>query len=272
MKNFSLFSLLGLLAFVAMPIYAQDVYFDENYIIVPEDTTVQNVDEEDVAVADEIIEDVEAIADEVEDVAEEIEDVVLAVEEEPTLEDAADWELIPELDLSDFGGITSVSLGSSNYTGPLARIIAWWLWLFWVALVYLMFVYFTLLPISAWEIYRKAGKKGWAFLVPFWGTMVYSEIAWMSKRLWLLPWLWVICAYLVKVIPADIYWIVMLVCGIITLLWLIVCNYRIARRYGWNIFASILHAILIFCPITVLVLGIGNYKYQAKSEETVVEA
>jgi hypothetical protein len=73
-----------------MPIYAQDVYFDENYIIVPEDTTVQNVDEEDVAVDDEIIEEVEAIADEVEDAAEEIEDVVLAVEEEPTLEDAAD--------------------------------------------------------------------------------------------------------------------------------------------------------------------------------------
>ena len=90
MKKISLFSLLGLLAFVAMPIYAQDVYFDENYIIVPEDTTVQNVDEEDVAVADEIIEEVEAIADEVEDAAEEIEDVVLAVEEEPTLEDATD--------------------------------------------------------------------------------------------------------------------------------------------------------------------------------------
>ena len=268
MKKFSLFSLLWLLAFVAMPIYAQDVYFDENYIIVPEDTAVEAVGavEEDVAV------DEEAIVDEVEEeIVNEIDNAVLAVEEE-VAEDVADLEVIPELDLSDFGGITNVSLGSSNYTGPLARIIAWWLWLFWVALVYLMFVYFTLLPISSWEIYRKAGKKGRAFLVPFWGTMVYSEIAWMSKWLWLLPWLWVICTYLVKVIPADVYAIVMLVCGIITLLWLIVCNYRIARRYGWNIFASILHAILIFCPITVLVLGIGNYKYQAKSEETVVEA
>ena len=73
MKKISLFSLLGLLAFVAMPIYAQDVFFDENYIVVPEDAAVENVDEEDVAVVDEIIEEVEAIADEVED-------VVLAVE------------------------------------------------------------------------------------------------------------------------------------------------------------------------------------------------
>lgn len=269
MKKFSLFSLLGLLAFVAMPIYAQDVYFDENYIVVPEDVAAEeNLPEENVAVDDfDYGVDEDGITLETAE-----EEPVLAVEEEPTLEDAADWELIPELDLSDFSGITSVSLGSSNNAGPLARILAWWLWLFWVALVYLMFVYFTLLPISWWEIYRKAGKKGWAFLVPFWGTMVYSEIAGMSKWLWLLPWLWVICTYLVKVIPADVYWIVMLVCVIITLLWLIVCNYRIARRYGWNIFASILHAILIFCPITILVLGLGNYKYQAKSEETVVEA
>ena len=66
--------------------------------------------------------------------------------------------------------------------------------------------------------------------------------------------------------------VIVIVLLIATLIWLIVANYRIARRYGWNIFASILHAILIFCPITFLVLGIGNYKYQAKSEETVVEA
>lgn len=118
MKKLSLFSLFGLLVFVAMPIYAQDVYFDENYIIVPEDTTVQNVDEEDVAAAE------EAVVDEVEEeIVNDIDNAVLAVEEE-IAEDVADLEVIPELDLSDFGGITSVSLGSSNYTGPLALILA----------------------------------------------------------------------------------------------------------------------------------------------------
>jgi len=110
MKKFSLFSLFGLLAFFAMPIYAEDVYFDENYIIVPEDTAVEaveNVAEEAAVVADEITEDMEAIA-------EEIEDVVLAAEEEPIIERNTDSDFMPAYDVSDFDGITSVGLKSSN--------------------------------------------------------------------------------------------------------------------------------------------------------------
>ena len=268
MKKFSLFSLLGLLAFVAMPIYAQDVYFDENYIIVPEDTSIEAVG----AIDEEVAVDEEAVVDEVEEeIVNEIDNAVLAVEEE-VAEDVADLDVIPELDFSDFDGITSVSFGSSSNVNPLARLIAWWLWLFWVVLIYLMFAYFALLPISAWEIYRRADKKGWAFLVPFWGSMVYSEIAGMSKWLWLLPWLVTIWGFFQGIVWSGVYWIILNVLSIISLIWLIIANYRVARRYGWNIFLSILHATLILTPITILVLGLGNYKYQAKSEETVVEA
>jgi hypothetical protein len=87
MKKLSLFSLLGLLASVTMPIYAQDVYFDENYIIVPEDAAVEeNLPEEDIAV-DEFDYGVDEDGITLETAEEE---PVLAVEEEPTLEDAAD--------------------------------------------------------------------------------------------------------------------------------------------------------------------------------------
>jgi len=270
MKKLSLFSALGLFTFVATFIYAQDVYFDENYIVVPEDVaTEENLPEEDIAV-DEFDYGVDEDGITLETAEEE---PVLAIEEEPTIEDATDLEAIPELDLSDFDGISSVSLVSSNNVNPLTRILAWWLWLFWAALVYLIFVYFALLPISSWEIYRRAGKKGWAFLVPFWWTMVYSEIAGMNKWIWLLPWLISIWWCFDGIIWNGLYSNVLTVLSIISLIWLVIANYRVARRYGWNIFSSILHAIIIFCPITVLVLGLGNYKYEwKKSEETVVEA
>ena len=263
MKKLSLFSLFWLLAFVAMPIYAEDVYFDENYIVIPGESIVENLDDEDV-VADE-----EAAVDEVEEIVNEIDNVELAVEEELT-EDVADLDVIPELDLSDFDGITSsVSLGSSSSANILARVF-WVLWsIYWLILGYAIIAYFALCPISKWEIYRKAGKKGWAFLVPIWGTMVRSEIAGMSKWLWLLPWLWVLCSYLVWILPMNVYSTLLLIFGVLTLRWVIVTNYRIASRYGWNIFASILHALIIFCPITLLVLGLGNYRYQSKSESVV---
>lgn len=117
MKKFSLFSLLGLLAFVAMPIYAQDVYFDENYIVVPEDAAVEAVDEEAV-VDEEINNEVE------EEIVNELDNAVLAVEEEPVFDRDANEELIPELDFSDFDGFSNVALSSSSNVSPLTRILA----------------------------------------------------------------------------------------------------------------------------------------------------
>jgi hypothetical protein len=121
MKKLSLFSVLGLFTFVATFIYAQDVYFDENYIVVPEDVaTEENLPEEDIAV-DEFDYGVDEDGITLETAEEE---PVLAIEEEPTIEDATDLEAIPELDLSDFDGISSVSLVSSNNVDPLTRILA----------------------------------------------------------------------------------------------------------------------------------------------------
>lgn len=164
-----------------------------------------------------------------------------------------------------------ISLGSTGVNVDLLSLI-WGLSAIALAILgYCFFVYGSLFPISLREIYRKAGKKWWAFLVPFWWTMVYSEIGWMSKWLWLLPWLPTICVYLARVMPINVYSILIMVLSILALIWVIVVNYRVARRYGWNVFASILHAIIIFLPITILVLWLGNYKYQGKKESTVVE-
>lgn len=260
MKKLALFSLLWLLSFVAMPIYAEenDVYFDENYIIISEDAAEDLTTEK--ATADE---DANNVVEENE--------IVLTVGEEPTIEGTTDLDedstLIPEFDISDaFAEEIWEGLSSSNLN-PAILALAGWLWLAVWIFCYLLFAYFCLLPISWWEIYRRAGKRGRAWLVPFRGTMVYSEIAGMSKWLWLLPWLWVICTYFVGVLPWDVFSLIMTVLSILTLIWVIVANYCIARRYGWNIFASILHAIIIFMPITALVLGLWNYKYQRKSEE-----
>ena len=72
MKKLSLFSLFGLMAFVTMPIYAEenDVYADENYAVV-----TKNVDTEE-------------IGNKVEE-----NDVVLAVEEEPIIEWSTDLDV-----------------------------------------------------------------------------------------------------------------------------------------------------------------------------------
>ena len=115
MKKLSLFSLLGLLASVTMPIYAQDVYFDENYIVVPDDAVVDNVDEEDADVEGVAV--VEAVADEVEEeIVNDIDNAVLDIEENRR---NIDYDLF-----SDIKGVPSSSFEPYNNADLLIRILA----------------------------------------------------------------------------------------------------------------------------------------------------
>lgn len=254
MKKLSLLSLLGLtgmLAFIATPIYAQNL-------------------------ADEIVDWAENLADEIVDGTENIvndaEDAINNEIDSYNLDyDSSDTRDIPAYNTDSY------YLGSEGLNAwTMALLLGLWFWA--LIFAFLGYIYWCLIILAQWEVYRKAGKKLRAFLVPFWGTMVYSEIAGIKKWTWLLPWLLAI---------VSIFWtfstswtslkralgIIALILAIATLIWWIVANYRIARRYGWWKFASVLH--IIFFPITVLVLWLWNYKYQwavKKEAETVLEA
>ena len=265
MKKLSLLSLLwltGLLAFIATPIYAQNIT-DEIF------DWAENL-------TNEIVDGAEDLADEIADGTENI-----VNEAEDALNDEIDsydydYDFSDTLTIwdSDQETLFLGNEGLSNWTMALLL----WLWFWALIFAFLGYIYWCLIILAQWEVYRKAGKKLRAFLVPFWGTMVYSEIAGIKKWTWLLPWLLAI---------VSIFWtfstswtslkralgIIALILAIATLIRWIVANYRIARRYGWWKFASVLH--IIFFPITVLVLWLWNYKYQwavKKEVETVVEA
>ena len=245
-KLLSLLGIVGLMAFVAMPIYAQDVEEDIN------------VDENIVAEADDMANESEnVIADDGFNYNEvSYDDFAYWVDNEGYAQEFTEEDIANEIS-------NAVNNLSDEELAWLVAIL-WGLWFFAVIRGYCLYVFTALQPISKWEIYRKAGKKGWAFLIPFWGTMVYSEIGGISQWFWLLPWIawiWSLCIWF---IDKEIYWIVMLILIFIAWIWWIVATYRIARKYGWGVFASILH--VLFTPITSLILWLGNYKYEGKSK------
>ena len=146
----------------------------------------------------------------------------------------------------------------------------WWMWLDTISwmlggvsilmsiIFYFIAVYFSLLPISMWEIYRKAGKRGWAFLVPVYWTMVYSEIWGLNKWLWAIPWLMLIIP-LLSFIDAGITSISTAIIWVVSLIWWIIASYRIAKRYQRNTLCSVLF--VIFYWIGIIILWIGKYEY-----------
>ena len=188
------------------------------------------------------------------------------------IEDAesSDDEIISDEEIDDEPSI-GVGMVSAD---DLLETLGWSYWtilaivsgFFWIIafIVFLWKIYQALFIISTWEIYKKAWKRWWAFLIPIYGTVVYSEIAETNKWLWIIPWL----------VPLVVFWLGFLdlwamvtfsVAGVLSLITLILCivwNYRIARRFGWSKFASVLN--IFFVPITTLFLWLRNDEYQPK--------
>ena len=151
----------------------------------------------------------------------------------------------------------------------ISAMLSWWMWigLFWVLLAWLI-----LLIIAGWKIFTKAWEGGWKILIPIYNVYIMYKIVWMKNWFWYalavcfvlwliagVAWEWSTTAEVLEYLATLFAWIV----GI-------VASFRLPRKFGWGVFASILY--VLFPWICALILGFGKSKYEGKSDETVVEA
>ena len=93
-----------------------------------------------------------------------------------------------------------------------------------------------LMIVSMWKIFEKAGKPGWASLIPIYNTIVLLDI--VGK-----PW----------------WWIFLLIIPIVNIIILIIIKHNLSKSFGqggWFTLGLIFLSI-IFYPI----LAFGDYKY-----------
>ena len=262
-KLFSLFGLLGLLAFVATPIYAQEeqeATLDEQIVAESDDIVAETED-----VADDIVAEAE---DAVEDVAVEIADAEEAVED--TAEDVAE-EATEEVE--DFAALLNTDEVQNAFSGFTTEETAWIIWIFagmWIAGLLVILVFAILGIIALWRAFTRAWEGWRKAIIPIYNTYIQFKLADMKNWFWYM----ILIAFIFGVVAAclpdykdlitNIWYVVSWIIGI-------VASFKFARKYGWWVFASILF--VLFYPICILVLGFGNYPYEwKKSEETIVEA
>lgn len=101
-------------------------------------------------------------------------------------------------------------------------------------LAYLAFA--ILMIVSGWKIYEKAGKPGWACIIPIYSTLVLLEI--VGK-----PWYWL----LLMMIPGV---------GIIWAIWSI---NLLSKSYGYGVGFTL--GLIFLFPIFYPILGLGGAKY-----------
>ena len=145
----------------------------------------------------------------------------------------------------------------------------------WVAGLIISLVCLILRIIAGWRIFVKAWEGGWKILIPIYNLYIMYKIAGMKKWFW-----YSILVSFVLWIIAGCFWkwsnvaeILNYAAGLFAWIIGIIATFKLPRKFGWGVFASILY--VLFTPICTLILGFGKSQYQGKSEnepETIVEA
>ena len=286
-KLLSLLAILGLVGSVAMPIYAQeeDVNSDDELLVAAvedidadsalDDEINYGVDEEEIA--DDSVYVEEEILDLEENVDESIDDVMWKLDEETELSE--DWKAALERLLNGEGSEDDAKIVIHEWavemwlTDEQATMLAGLLLglgLGWLLVIWIISIILRILGIIAlWKAFNRAWEGGWKAIIPIYNTYIMYKLAGMKKWFWYIILIAVVFAIVSACLPdyeEIITYISEAICGIIS----IVATFKFARKYTWGVFASILF--VLFNPICMLFLGFGNYPYEGKSKETVVEA
>ena len=262
-KLLSLLAILGLVGLVAAPIYAQEedvVLDDENIVADVEDVAAEDVAAEDVAVEDAAIED-EADLDASDDASYYLDDENLedfdfnSIFEDEEVKAALDEAGLTNEEAAWLFGVLGGLFAGLGMAGIIIAII-WGI----------------LAIIAMWKIFTKAGEAGWKSIIPIYNVYIMYKIVGMKNWFWYT----LIAAFCLGFIAgllwegSSAYGILMCISCLFSGIVAIVAAYKLPRKFGWGVFASILY--VLFTGICILILWFGSSKYEGKEESTVVEA
>lgn len=101
------------------------------------------------------------------------------------------------------------------------------------------FVYFAILiliVISMWKIFTKAGKPGWAAIIPIYNLIVLLEI--VGKPIW---------------------WLILMFIPFVNLIFLIILTHQLSLAFGQGIGMTLLLLFLPFIGYPMLAFGSAQY-------------
>lgn len=116
-------------------------------------------------------------------------------------------------------------------------------------LVLLSFAAFVCTIVGYWNIFRKAGRPGWAAIIPFYNTYVLYDITWGSGIVAIAP---IVIAILLFVVGGWVGTLLMILSFALTC----VTAYKTALAFGKNIGFAV--GLVLLVPIFVMILGMSK--------------
>lgn len=100
-------------------------------------------------------------------------------------------------------------------------------------------IFVVLIIAALWRVFTKAGKPGWAAIIPIYNFIVLLDIA--GKPVW---------------------WIVLLLIPLVNVIVLLLIYIDLAKAFGYGIGFAI--GLWFLAPIFLLILGFGGAQYQGR--------
>ena len=104
-----------------------------------------------------------------------------------------------------------------------------------VGIVYLAII--ILMIAAMWKIFTKAGKPGWAAIIPIYNTIVLLEV--VGKPIW---------------------WFLLMFIPFVNFIILIIVDLELAKKFGQSTGFAI--GLILLAPIFYPILGFGSARYQ----------
>ena len=139
------------------------------------------------------------------------------------------------------------------------------------------FVYYILLVIAGWKVFKKAGEKGWKSLIPIYNTYIFYKIVGMKKWFYIM----LIAALAVSVITSlmgfdsnnpQVYenltgtnliaFLMLMAVTILAIFVSVVYAMRTSKAFGHGVGFAI--GLILLQSIFLLILGFGSSKYNKK--------
>ena len=119
--------------------------------------------------------------------------------------------------------------------------------IFGVLLIILAIV--IVIVIAKYKLYKKAGKKGWEAIIPFYSQWVYTEIAGLN-------WWWFLII-IGGILLGNVSDELTVLGTLVSLFGLFVCNYNIAKKFHKDTGFAVL--MTLFPVILLPILGFSKY-------------
>ncbi len=117
--------------------------------------------------------------------------------------------------------------------------------MFTTTFLFIYLIVLVVLIVSMWKIFTKAGKPGWAAIIPIYNILVLLEIVG-------LPWWWILIILIGMFIPV-INFLIMIGVGFYI-------DYLLAKSFGKDIGFAI--GLLLLGIVFLPILAFGNAQYQ----------